>query len=221
MATQFKYDCPHCSTRNAGFRITVTWAVKGMGSDHRNIFAICGICDLGLLIHSRDLHLQHHADLMQKQHEFPGTRFLIVREWPRRALIVPADVPTGIGGFYIQGLENLAANRWDAAGAMFRKSLDVATKIVDPSSKSMILFKRIEKLYEDGSITAAMRDWSHEIRIDGNEAVHDEDPETREDAEASQKFTEAFLTYMFTLPSMVTANRAKRAELVAPAKAGA
>jgi hypothetical protein len=93
---------------------------------------------------------------------------------------------------------------------MFRKSLDVATKVVRPELKALSLFKRIEALYDEGHITEAMRDWSHEIRLDGNEAVHDEEPETPEDAQSTQKFAEALLTYMFTLPSMVAQNRAKR-----------
>jgi hypothetical protein len=93
---------------------------------------------------------------------------------------------------------------------MFRKALDVGTKILDPSSKNLTLFKRIDDLSDKGLITEAMRDWSHEIRLDGNDAVHDEQPETPADAAAMQKFTEAFLTYAFSLPTMVAENRAKR-----------
>lgn len=94
---------------------------------------------------------------------------------------------------------------------MFRKTLDVATRALDPDLKKFSLFHRIEKLAEDGMLTPAMRAWSHEIRLDGNDAVHDEKPETEDDATISQRFAEAFLTYAFTLPAMVKANRAKRA----------
>jgi hypothetical protein len=59
-----------------------------------------------------------------------------------------------------------------------------------------------------------MGDWSHEVRLDGNEAVHGEDPETGQDAETLQRFVEAFLTYSFTLPEMVKENRAKRVRQV-------
>jgi len=93
---------------------------------------------------------------------------------------------------------------------MFRKTLDVATKIIAPSEKNLTLYKRIEKLVSDNLLTEAMGAWSHEIRIDGNDAVHDEDPETEDDAGALQKFCEAFLTYAFSLPSMVLRNREKR-----------
>ena len=93
---------------------------------------------------------------------------------------------------------------------MFRKSLDVSTKIVSPSDKDLTLFKRINKLVEAGLLTTAMGDWSHEIRLDGNDAVHDEEPETEADAKACRRFTEAFLTYAFSLPALVQESRAKR-----------
>ncbi|MXO96709.1 DUF4145 domain-containing protein [Erythrobacter aquimaris] len=127
-------------------------------------------------------------------------------------MAIPEDLPPNIERFYLQGLENLAGQRWDAAGAMFRKTLDVATKLLDPENKKKNLFRRIEGLVASGLLTEAMGEWSHEIRLDGNDAVHDEEPETQEDGVAIQKFTEAFVRYSFSLPSLVAQNRAKRIE---------
>lgn len=162
------------------------------------------------MFHSFDEHTDPHADLVKDIISFPGDRFTLLNVWPEKSFAVPEHTLGHVEGFYIQGLDNLKAERWDAAGAMFRKSLDVATKIVSQTHKGVSLFKRIEELHKAGLITEAMKDWSHEIRLDGNDAVHDEEPETPEDARATQKFAEAFLTYMFTLPSMVAENRAKR-----------
>lgn len=104
----------------------------------------------------------------------------------------------------------MAAGRWDAAGAMFRKSLDVGTKILAPDKRTKNLYSRITELVDEGRLTSAIGAWSHEIRLDGNDAVHDEEPETEHDANVMQRFTEALLIYSFTLPAMVEANRAKR-----------
>ncbi len=93
---------------------------------------------------------------------------------------------------------------------MFRKTLDVSTKLLEPEHRDKTLFKRIELLVAGGKLTAAMGDWSHEVRLDGNEAVHGEEPETEEDAMMLRRFTEAFLTYSFSLPALVEANRARR-----------
>jgi hypothetical protein len=107
-------------------------------------------------------------------------------------------------------MDNLQAQRWDAAGAMFRKTLDTATKRMSDEFKSITLYARINKLVSEGLLTEAMGDWSHEIRLDGNDAVHDEEPETEDDARSTQRFTEAFLRYAFTLPALVASSRAKR-----------
>ena len=49
-----------------------------------------------------------------------------------------------------------------------------------------------------------MKDWAHQIRLDGNDATHEEDKVfTKEDAEQIREFTELFLIYAFTLPERV------------------
>ena len=106
-------------------------------------------------------------------------------------------MPGNVATFFEQGQRALKATHWDAAGAMFRKTLDVSTKLfLEPEHRDKTLFKRIELLVAGGKLTAAMGDWSHEVRLDGNEAVHGEEPETEEDAMMlRERFTEAFLTY--------------------------
>ena len=209
MATHFQYDCPHCATKQAGFVVQYQWASRNGGAIS-NLLAICGVCNRGLLIESFDRHSTGHPDLVCYQLTFPEDRFHIMGVWPDGSHAIPSGAPSNVTAFFTQGIENHAGRRWDAAGAMFRKTLDVSTKLIHPESKSLTLFKRIEKLVEVGLLTPAMGDWSHEIRLDGNDAVHDEDPETAEDSLASLKFTEAFLNYAFSLPEMVSRNRKKR-----------
>jgi hypothetical protein len=122
----------------------------------------------------------------------------------------PIGTPENVAKFFEQGVVNLGRSHWDAAGAMFRKTLDTATKVICPELKQKKLFSRINDMVSEGLLTPAMGDWSHEIRLDGNEAVHDEEPETEQDAKMSHKFCEAFLNYTFTLPELVSANRTKR-----------
>lgn len=210
MPTQFQTDCPHCSTTGAGFTVAFQWRGKE-SFDTAQLLAVCGICGRGSIFLSRYLAGSGHPDLSVLDVAFTDSRYAIEDRWPSATLSIPENTPDAIAHFYRQGLENLGARRWDAAGAMFRKTLDVATKALDPDLKKFSLFHRIEKLAEDGMLTPAMRAWSHEIRLDGNDAVHDEKPETEDDATISQRFAEAFLTYAFTLPAMVEANLAKRA----------
>lgn len=108
-------------------------------------------------------------------------------------------------------MDNLPGN-WDAAGAMFRKALDTALKGKFPEIKGD-LHKRIEKAQEMRELTPALAEWSHQIRLDGNEAAHSEDPFSQEDAERLQTFTNLVLLYLFTLPGMLAkAQRASEGE---------
>lgn len=86
---------------------------------------------------------------------------------------------------------------------MFRKTLDVATKQLRSDLATETLYARVEKMVADGDLTQAMGQWSHRIRLDGNDAIHGEEPETETDARASQQFAEAFLTYSYTLPALL------------------
>jgi hypothetical protein len=163
-----------------------------------------------MVVRSYAISESSHPDVIGHNIRYPGERFRILETWPEFKGRCPSNVPENVESFYNQGLENLAAGRWDAAGAMFRKSLDVATKLIAPDKRGKSLFSRIEELVAEGRLTQPMGDWSHELRLDGNDAVHDEEPETQEDAHVMQRFAEALLTYTFTLRAMVEANRAKR-----------
>lgn len=216
MPTQFKWDCPHCLTSGAGFTVAFQWPDR-KASNRAFFVAICGVCNNGLVVHSYCTNSTNHLNLPGYDIEFPSAAFRVLNSWPERSLTIPSDLPANVESFFTQGLENLRAARWDAAGAMFRKTLDVATKLIAPQYKEKSLYHRIESLVGDGLLTNAIGEWSHEIRIDGNDAVHDEEPETEADALALQKFCEAFLTYSFSLPSMVAQNRQKR-DLTEPDK---
>jgi hypothetical protein len=102
-------------------------------------------------------------------------------------------------------MDNMARN-FDAAGTMFRKSLDAALKRLDSTGKGS-LQKRIDTLPAETGVTPAMKEWAHQIRHLGNDAAHEDDPFTEEEAKSLQAFTELFLTYAFTLPGMLAARK--------------
>ena len=209
MATQFRYTCPHCNSAGAGFSIVYQWPERNQ-QNRVYLLAICGICNRGITVLSEVKRGAPHINLIQNSVAYPSHEYSIIRAWPDTTMDIPDAIPENIGRYYRQGMENLSSERWDAAGAMFRKALDVSTKIIAPELSGFSLYNRINKLVEQGQLTSAMGEWSHEIRLDGNDAVHDEEPETQDDAVITQKFTEAFLTYCFSLPAMVANNREKR-----------
>ena len=103
---------------------------------------------------------------------------------------------------------------------MFRKALDVATKVLEPDPEIGKLFHRIEALARDGRITSDMKDWAHEIRDVGNDAVHEAEPFSEKDTKDLQRFTELFLMYAFTLPGMLAERRDEDNDAGAPRENG-
>ncbi|QQV78096.1 DUF4145 domain-containing protein [Sphingomonas aliaeris] len=174
------------------------------------VIAICGVCDFPSLYRCFDFKyssLGVGKDLTKFETDFPGDRFAIADIWPSTGGDTPPDLPDNVAKFFEQGTNNERAEHWDAAGAMFRKALDVGTKIIDPSFSNKNLSQRINLLRESGRLTSDLAAWAHEVRIDGNESVHGNDPETREDVVAIHQFCRAVLLYTFSMPALVAARK--------------
>ena len=91
---------------------------------------------------------------------------------------------------------------WDAAGSMFRKVLDTGLTAKFPNIAGT-LYERIKAAAKQHRLTPDLANWADQIRLDGNDAVHDGKPFSQEDAERLQTFTELVLRYLFTLPGML------------------
>lgn len=102
----------------------------------------------------------------------------------------------------------LQSGSFTLAAMGFRRTLEVALKLLDPSLTNMSLQARIDHLSEARRITPDLRNWAHAIRLDGNEAAHGIDAAASNDAHDLDGFCELFLQYVFTLPARITARRA-------------
>jgi hypothetical protein len=120
--------------------------------------------------------------------------------------IAPDYVPDAAADAFVEGAENARDGRYSSAVMMFRRAIDVGTKVFEPAIDVHNLGKRIDKLADNGLITRDLKEWAHKIRLEGNEAVHDLPKPTKEQTEELQLFTELVLTYLFTLPAKVKAN---------------
>ena len=122
----------------------------------------------------------------------------------------PDHVPEGIARDFSEALDNLRRQNWTSAGMMFRKVLQRSTSEIAPEDanfKDFNLFERINALEAKRRITPAMRDWAHNIRLQGNDATHEEDEEFSEQRACEMKdFAELFLIYAFTLPERIKAS---------------
>ena len=70
------------------------------------------------------------------------------------------------------------SGHWDAAGAMFRKAFESALKSKFPAL-SGTLFSCIQEAERQQQLDSNLVEWAHQIRMDGNEAVHGDEPRTK------------------------------------------
>lgn len=140
-------------------------------------------------------------DMLGDLRDTPGIELIDVQPHPAMPNI-PEHVPENIGKFYWQAARNAQQRHYDAAGMMCRKVLESTTR--DLGENTGNLYQRIEALAASHVITDAMRDWAHAIRIDGNEAAHEDEPMDEATALDMLNFTELMLMYAYTLPGMLT-----------------
>ena len=203
----FPHDCPHCATQRASFEVVAEYRPPAF-ADHIHAFVRCGVCGqaavavflpLGQRVDQKAFNLVHHLpghpDDVRLDAFFP----------PPATPEAPDHLPPNVGTYFLEAAANVKTGP-NAAGAMLRKSIDVALKHVAPEAKGNLV-GRIDKAAKLGKITPELADWAHHVRLEGNDAVHGDDPFTPEEAKALCKFTELVLMYLFTLPGMLEERR--------------
>lgn len=115
----------------------------------------------------------------------------------------PKHIPPNVERFLQQGFVNFKAEHFDAAGAMARKALEAALAAHSPELKKGNLYERINKLKENGVLTESLADWAHNVRLLGNDAVHDLEPADPVDVNQALLLAEYLLIYLFTLPTEI------------------
>ena len=192
----FAEDCPYCHTREVAFTIKFIAEARRnpyTGTESQDTFALCGKCGRAVVM-----------TLTTQVDRLDSPRINISPSPPEP----PDHLPDNIRSFFQQGMDNLSGN-FDAAGAMFRKTLDVALK--DKFSDIKGTFnQRIDEAAKQQGLTPDLADWAHQIRLDGNEASHGEEPFSQEDAQRLSSFTELVLRYLYTLPGMLERAKARR-----------
>ena len=197
----FQEDCPYCGTKSVAFTIHegIKWRVRCF-----DVFAECGFCHRGVVAEFRgpDLHGDASSTLLAAAIKANRPRAMFPMRFSPSA---PPHTPPNVARYFIQGMDNLAKN-WDAAGMMFRETLEEALKELLPDLSGKSLSSRIKEAAAQQALTPDLADWSHHIRLEGNKAAHD-GPYKEEEARELGAFTEMVLRYLFTLPGMVKEKR--------------
>lgn len=208
MAVTLIRDCPHCRAGHTGFTFLATRHQPGV-HQATSIFT-CNRCGEAYAITFRtggvkpDWVGDGAGDFDQTLRTVTGTS--TVKEYPRvQTFAAPEHVSASVARCLIQASDAAARKHHDAAGSMYRKAIDLATKELDVQLAGKKLAARIEALHTAGKLTTDLKDWAHQVRLDGNDAAHDEEELTADDIKALASFSELFLTYTFTLPRRIAA----------------
>jgi hypothetical protein len=195
---QLSFTCPYCRTEKAAF--SARGAVPFQpGAPINLLFMQCRVCGNGIVVRVAGSTPQLTL-WMQDSSSSPGN---IVDIQPQLIeLKAPADVPGNIHAAYMSGLDNLSrTNGANAAAIMFRRTVELAVKKLNPEGQGN-LKKRIAEL-PDNLATPAMKAWATHVRLEANEAAHEPEEFSEEDAKTLHTYAEMFLTYAFTLPAML------------------
>lgn len=210
-------DCPRCRAHNMTFDVSSSVAV---GMDHGWLrtfegFCVCRNCGRGTIFFLRVSNYDFsHSSAGPRPETHNGslmpfidkpTRFVSIRDMGKQS--APEFAPDDVGNAYNQGATCVAVECWDAAAAMFRKSVDLATRPLLPSSDEEGLNSRTRRdlglrlpwLFKTKRLPNDLQDLSTCIREDGNDGAHSGSLE-KADAEDLLDFTKALLERLYTEP---------------------
>lgn len=132
----------------------------------------------------------------------------------------PEYLPLQIEATFKEGATCLAVGCNNAAGAMFRLCLDLATKhqldIANPQkvpsqAKKYLLKARLDFLFQEGILPGHLSRLATCVKDNGNDGAHDGNL-TREDAEDILDFTERLLDRLYSEPERIKLAEARREE---------
>ena len=208
MAVVLGIECPHCR-REVAAEFVAEWVTPFDEKDMWTIAFKCVRCQFGIFTTANSLRGVRPSHVSG---DLACTRaFQIIETYPQIPdPDIPQYLPTDgiIGNIYRQALDSEVRENWDACGAMCRKVLDVSTVNLG-ASRSKKLQDRIDELEAKRTLTPALKEWAHAIRLNGNDAAHDPDPFGQDEAHQIRSFTEIFLRYVYELPGLLAERKAK------------
>lgn len=209
MAVTLVHNCPHCGVEKAGFTFTGESSLPDDGSMF-HVFFRCNACFgpvVAIAVTGVNIQRpsQNHGDIAN--HGSFGLVGIFPKPEPSSA---PEHTPPTITRAFIQAEDAIKKNHWESASAMDRRALELATKEMAPDHAGLSLYQRIEKLAEAGKLTPSLKDWAHDLRIVGNEALHEAEGPGSDQAIQTHELTRFVLTYLYTLPVQVAKAREAR-----------
>ncbi|MEX0957334.1 MAG: DUF4145 domain-containing protein [Rhizobiaceae bacterium] len=204
-------DCVRCGTSKVQM---IARGFVQFDSLNFEVFVVCQSCMRGSIYRGQPQNNPvEHPGVLDTGRHYDREPVLIHVAAPK----LPDTVPTRIADLFHEAAVCRRSNHYEAAGAIFRKTIDVATKHLFATDPRLIdrkaaeaLRSRIKALGEMKILDEDIVELADVAALDGNDAVHDADPYTAEEAEALEDLTSDLLDRLFIRPAKLAAVRAKQ-----------
>jgi hypothetical protein len=132
---------------------------------------------------------------------------------------VDAAVPTKIAEDFKEALRCRWIDAYKATVTMCRRAIQ-ASCLEQKADKTKKLVAQIDELAAKGIITQPLREFAHEVRLEGNDGAHP-DPDGLEnvtvgDAEDIIAFTREYLHHVYVMPEMLAKRKSAGASSAPP-----
>lgn len=213
-------ECPHCGAEKIGFNLAMEVASASKPSNvyrKYRVLMLCTGCDEAVV------GVFHTMAITPETTQYSPAGcpidplkmgWALANSYPKpQPSQCPSHTPDALRRIFLQAANASKRHDPDASGAMSRKVVDVSTQqlLGEEAKKYNNIQGRINALADAGKLTLDLKDWAHQVRLGGNDAAHDLDPFTQEEADELLDFAELYLTYVYTLPGRLKERR-ERAE---------
>jgi hypothetical protein len=233
-------DCPRCPSSRMTFDIAgqVHTSTQFGWQDRYEVFSICRNCHRPTIFVLSLTEIGARGDFAVENGlvKFPNSlnlHFTVERPITLRdnATAIPPDhLPDEIASAFKEGAACLSIDCYNAAGAMFRLCLDLATRPLLPDSadgtkpqpnpkQRRDLGLRLRWLFEKGLLTREVEPLAKCIREDGNDGAHVGNL-SKDDADDILDFTVALLERLYTMPRRLELAEERRTQRRSPDQGG-
>lgn len=128
------------------------------------------------------------------------------------AIEVPDHLPAHIARAFQDSAHARQSRLYSPACASYRRTMELALKGFAPEVEAWKLEKRIDKLAAEHRITPALQEWAHQLRLDGNEAIHGDGEADEALCNQMHELTRFLLIYLYSLPNQIEQAKAENRE---------
>lgn len=196
-------DCQRCGISKVQMRAMSYNQINGIDAE---IFVVCNNCNKSSIYEG-----QPSFDIFYDDYELSQNGYCYIKSLPitihPQTPHLSEDIPEFIRNIFTQAARCRAYGLYDASGAMFRKTIDVATKLIYETDQRLeekkppALRSRIKALGDLKILDTDIVELADIAALDGHDAVHEKDPYTKEEAEALQDLIYDFLDRLFVRPA--------------------